>query len=51
MLALKALYPDSEKWNNEIMSQFHALFEEYYEDVVLGHMGFPKDWALKLEME
>lgn len=51
VMALKALYPDSEKWNNEIMSQFHALFEEYYEDVVLGHMGFPKDWALKLEME
>lgn len=51
VLALKALYPDREKWNNEIMSQFHALFEEYHEDVILGHMGFPKDWALKLEME
>lgn len=49
ILALKALYPDEKKWNSEIMPQLSSLFEEYKEDIVLGHIGFPGDWEKKLQ--
>lgn len=49
VLALKSLYPDSHKWNNEIMPQFCALFEEYQESITLWHIGFPDNWSHKLE--
>lgn len=51
VLALKALYPDGEKWNNEITLQLCALFEEYQSSITLGHIGFPKDWEQKLKMK
>ena len=51
ILALKALYPDSHKWNNEILCQLCALLEEYHQDISLGHIGFPANWAQKLKMQ
>lgn len=51
VLALKALYPDQEKWNNEILPQLCALFEKYGEDIRLFHIGFPPDWAQKLKQK
>lgn len=50
MLALKALYPDNVKWNTSVLSQVIALFEEYQDDIVLSHIGFPSDWAEKLKI-
>lgn len=50
VLSLKKLYPDGEKWNAEILPQLYALFEEYRNDIILSHIGFPKNWAQKLEM-
>lgn len=49
VLALKALYPDSEKWNAEILIQLNALLDEYREDIVLRHIGFPNDWLERLK--
>lgn len=51
VLALKALYPDGEKWNAETLQQLCALLEEYHDDIVLGHIGFPEDWSQKLKMQ
>lgn len=49
MLAVKALYPSSEKWNAEFMPTIEALFEAYKEDIDLYHLAFPKDWAQQLK--
>ena len=46
--ALKELYPDASKWNNEILSQLIQLFEEYQDDISLSHIGFPSNWEKKL---
>lgn len=35
ILSVKALYPSSEKWNNEFMPKIEALFEEYKKDINL----------------
>lgn len=48
VLALHALYPNAEKWNNETLLQLNALFDEYREDISLRHIGFPDDWIQKL---
>ena len=50
VLALRALYPDADKWNNETLPQLSALFEEYQYDIRLNHIGFPHDWEQKLRM-
>lgn len=49
MLALKALYPNKEKWNNEVMLALKALFDEYHGDIDLYHIAFPEDWEDKLK--
>ena len=49
VLALQALYPSAAKWNNEILPQLSALFEEYQKDISLRHIGFPQDWEEKLK--
>ena len=49
ILSVKALYPSSEKWNNEFMPRIEALFEEYKEDINLYHLAFPRNWAEQLE--
>lgn len=51
VLALKALYPNPEKWNTEMLLQLNALFDEYREDIVLWHLGFPDDWLQRLKKE
>ena len=48
ILSLRALYPDAEKWNNEVLTALQALFEEYKEDIDLYHIAFPDDWAKQL---
>lgn len=44
VLALREMYPDAEKWNNEIVASLDALFEEYREDINLYHIAFPNNW-------
>lgn len=48
VLALKALYPSAEKWNNAIVPQIAALIEEYAGDISPEHIGFPPDWETKI---
>lgn len=42
------LYPDSSKWNTEVLLPIQSLFEEYAEDIDLYHMAFPVDWQKQL---
>lgn len=48
-LALRALYPNTRKWNTELLVQLSALFDEYQQDISLRHIGFPQDWEEKLK--
>lgn len=41
---LKFLYPDRDRWNNEVLASISALIEEYLGDIELQHIGFPEDW-------
>lgn len=51
VLALKQLYPSDATWNSAILSAISALFEEYRDDIVLSHIGFPADWDVQLRKE
>jgi abortive infection bacteriophage resistance protein len=44
IMALRALYPDASKWDNEFLPSMIALFDEYAEDIELRHIGFPENW-------
>jgi abortive infection bacteriophage resistance protein len=44
VMALRQLYPDAEKWNNEFLPAMSALFEEYKSVILLKHIGYPEDW-------
>jgi len=44
IMALRALYPVTDKWNNEFLPAMVALFDEYTEVIDLRHIGFPEDW-------
>ena len=48
VLALRALYPDENKWNNEVVLELEALINEYLPDISLYRMAFPSDWSKKL---
>lgn len=44
ILVLKFLYPEPEKFNNNLIIPLSALLEEYSDCVVLNHIGFPINW-------
>ncbi|MCL2436532.1 MAG: Abi family protein [Clostridiales bacterium] len=44
LMAVRALYPSANKWNNEFMLTMSALFDEYSDAIILRHIGFPEDW-------
>jgi abortive infection bacteriophage resistance protein len=48
ILALKALYPDGDKWNAEIQPELCSLVDSYSCVINLDHIGFPVDWASKI---
>lgn len=48
VLSVRALYPDAQKWNTEILPAMEALFEEYKQEIDLYHLAFPKDWSDQL---
>lgn len=45
MQAVKNLFPNNEKWNNEVLSMLNDLFNEYKNDINLLHIGFPSNWC------
>jgi abortive infection bacteriophage resistance protein len=49
VLALKALYPDASKWNDEIFPALRALVESYSRVIHLDHIGFSADWKGRLK--
>ncbi|MDO6993970.1 Abi family protein [Brachyspira innocens] len=44
ILSVKELYPFKEKWNDEILSNFIKLIDEYKNDIDFVHIGFPEKW-------
>ena len=49
VLALRALFPDADKWNNEIYAWLKKLISSSSEIIKLHHIGFPVDWETKLK--
>ena len=47
--ALRALYPDSDKWNSEFIPTLDALISEYSDSINLKHIGFPVNWRTILK--
>ena len=48
IMALRALYPDKIKWNNNIYSGLYKIFLSYLSVIDLNHIGFPANWESKL---
>lgn len=48
ILALKALYSDIAKWNEEILGGIKKIMGLYSSVINLEHIGFPADWEAKL---
>lgn len=48
IMALRVLYPNSEKWNSEILVSLETLFDEYRGDIDLYHLAFPENWIRQL---
>lgn len=44
IVVLMFLYPDKNKWNNDILVGLKSLIDEYRGDIELSHIGFPDDW-------
>lgn len=44
IMALRELYPNSGKWNSEVITSLSALFGEYGNVIELRHIGFPANW-------
>lgn len=49
VLALRELFLDSVKWNNEVLPAITSLFEEYSEDIDLYRMAFPRNWESRIK--
>lgn len=49
IMALRALYPDSEKWNNSVCISLTTLIAHYQEYIDLSCIGFPDDWQKKIQ--
>ena len=46
-IAVRNLYPNPQKWNEEFLPSIKALFEKYSSAIQLKHISFPEDWAVK----
>jgi abortive infection bacteriophage resistance protein len=44
IMAVRELYPDAEKWNNEFMPAMSALFNEYSNVILPRFIGFSAGW-------
>ena len=45
---LKLMFPDSVKWNAEVVAPIAELISNYTPDISLIHIGFPPDWMIQL---
>ena len=43
-MAVKALYPFSEEWNNIVIPKIDQLIIEYSDAIDLRHIAFPENW-------
>ena len=48
VMSLRALYPNTNKWNSEVLTSIENLFEEYHGDISLYHIAFPDNWIDQL---
>lgn len=44
LLSLSFLYPEREKWNNYFLTNISTLIDEYSEEIIFSHIGFPPQW-------
>ena len=44
VMALRALYPNDDKWNTDILASIATLIEDYTDIINLKHIGFPYNW-------
>jgi abortive infection bacteriophage resistance protein len=51
VLVIKALYPDQDKWNREVMQEMKKLFDQYADSISLYHIAFPENWFSILNNE
>jgi abortive infection bacteriophage resistance protein len=51
ILALKELYPDTNKWNDEIYPRLKNLTNSYSHVISFDHIGFPNDWESKIKKQ
>ncbi len=47
--AVRLLYPNKQKWNEEIILTMQKVFNSYADDIDLAHMAFPNDWAERIK--
>ena len=43
-LAIRNLYPDHQKWNEQVLPEVERLFDKFKHCVQLNHIGFPTNW-------
>lgn len=48
LIALRGLYPDTNKWNNTVCHALEALFDEYEDVIDLQLIAFSEDWKDKI---
>ncbi|MCD8106763.1 MAG: Abi family protein [Oscillospiraceae bacterium] len=44
IMVLRELYPMKNRWNSTVAAEISALVDEYSEDILLRHIGFPENW-------
>jgi len=49
IMAVREMYSDVDKWNNELLIAISALIDEYRDTVQLRYMGFPTNWYLLMK--
>jgi abortive infection bacteriophage resistance protein len=49
IMAVRELYPDMEKWNNEFMPSMSTLLNEYSSVIQLQFIGFPVNWEIVIK--
>ena len=49
LYAIKQLYTDRDKWNNNFIPRLRGLFAKYQSSIHLHHLGFTGDWEVVLK--
>jgi hypothetical protein len=43
-LAIRNLYPDHKKWNEQLLPEIEKLFDKFKDCIQLSHISFPTNW-------